>query len=219
MNLSLYSLLACVFEYPRADLGEKLDLLQDVLSKTYPHTLEDLRRFERCLPLNDPRKLEELFTRTFDVQALTTLDIGYVLFGDDYKRGDLLANLNREHLLADNPCGTELADHLPNLLRLLAKSNDGDFKSDLVHYVLIPALSKMIDEFSPDRISRKRELYQKHYKTLIESSEKAIAYLYALKVLEAVLKSDDPSDSAGKSDFRSDFVVEMERELVLEGRS
>ena len=45
-------------------------------------------------------------------QVLATLDIGYVLFGDDYKRGELLANLNQEHRKANNDCGTELADHL-----------------------------------------------------------------------------------------------------------
>ena len=70
--------------------------------------------------------LQELHTRTFDVQSLTTLDIGYVLFGDDYKRGALLSNLNQEHSRAENDCRGELADHLPNLLRLIPKLKDQD---------------------------------------------------------------------------------------------
>ena len=68
--------------------------------------------------------LQELHTRTFDVQALTTLGTGYVLFGDDYKRGALLSNLNREHNDAQNDCRGELADHLPNVLRLIPKLKD-----------------------------------------------------------------------------------------------
>ncbi|MEK6556845.1 MAG: hypothetical protein AABZ14_00895 [Candidatus Margulisiibacteriota bacterium] len=219
MNATLYFLIANVFEYPQPDLGEKLGTLQSILSEAYPETHENMRKFVECMPLDNQRQCEELFTRTFDVQALTTLDVGYVLFGDDYKRGALLANLNREHLFADNDCGTELADHLPNLLRLLTKSKDDEFKVELVQYILLPALEKMIDEFNPNRVSQKRELYQKHYNTLIESSEKATVYLYALRVLETVLKKDFLVDAIREVTYPSDFIVEMDRELVLEGRS
>jgi hypothetical protein len=39
-----------------------------------------------------------LFTRSFDVQAVTTLDLGYIVFGEDYKRGELLVNRAPEFL-------------------------------------------------------------------------------------------------------------------------
>ena len=76
------------------------------------------RKIRTCSP--------ELYLRTFDVQAITTLDIGYVLFGEDYKRGALLAGLSAEHKKVSNDCGIELADHLPNVLRLLPKMEAGE---------------------------------------------------------------------------------------------
>ena len=59
--------------------------------------------FAKALPTDggpfDPEALDEVqevFTRSFDVQSITTLGVGYVMFGDDYKRGEMLVNLNRE---------------------------------------------------------------------------------------------------------------------------
>ena len=113
--------------------------------------------------------MQELFTRSFDVQAIATLDLGYVLFGDDYKRGELLANLNREHVDAKNDCGTELADHLPNILRLMSVLQDEELIEDLAYAIVGPALLEMIGEFDSDRLEKKNESYRKHYKTLIET--------------------------------------------------
>jgi len=58
-------------------------------------------------------------------------------------------------------CGAELADHLPNFLRLMPKLRDRELLRDLVDELLVPALRKMIAEFEPRRIERKTELYKK----------------------------------------------------------
>ena len=65
---------------------------------------------------NPSRKWEEIYTRTFDVQAITTLDVGYVLFGDDYKRGELLVNLNNEHTKAGNDLRNGISWRSPSKL-------------------------------------------------------------------------------------------------------
>ena len=64
---------------------------------------------------------QEYYISTFDVQAICFLDIGYVLFGEDYKRGIFLVNIKKEQIKAGNDCGSELPDHLPNILTLLPK--------------------------------------------------------------------------------------------------
>ena len=138
--------------------------------------------------------MQELFIRSFDVQAVTTLDIGYVLFGDDYKRGELLSNLNREHVAAHVDCGHELADHLPNVLKLLARLEDEELIDEFVKQIIAPALNKMIDEFDSERIQKKNESYAKHYKTLIDtpvaSTEAMTLYKHALRGLFEVLSDD-----------------------------
>jgi len=115
-----YSLLAALFEYPNADYPQRVQDIKDFLDERYIKAAAELDRFQALLPAHDLMTMQELFTRSFDVQAATTLDIGYVLFGDDYKRGEMLANLSREHTQAGIDCGTELADFLPNLLRLIS---------------------------------------------------------------------------------------------------
>ena len=85
--------------------------------------------------------------KTFDVQAVCSLDIGYVLFGEDYKRAQLLVNLQSEHKAAGVDCGSELGDHLPNVLTLLSKTNDPDFAEELGFIITSQAVRFMITKF------------------------------------------------------------------------
>ena len=123
-----YNLFASLLSYPNEESLSKVESTQEYLNKNYPDAAETLNEFTGFARTISLWKWEEIYTRTFDVQAITTLDVGYVLFGDDYKRGELLVNLNKEHTKAGNDCETELSDHLPNILRLLNKLNDKDFK-------------------------------------------------------------------------------------------
>ena len=191
-----YSLLAALFEYPNADYPQRVQDIKDFLDGRYIKAAAELDRFQALLPAHDLMTMQELFTRSFDVQAATTLDIGYVLFGDDYKRGELLANLNKEHREAENDCGTELADHLPNILRLMSVLSDEDLIRDLAYAIIAPALLDMIGEFSVERLEKKNKSYEKHYKTLIETpvavqDDAVTLYKFALKSLYAVLKQAD----------------------------
>jgi nitrate reductase assembly molybdenum cofactor insertion protein NarJ len=190
-----YKLLAALFEYPATtDYSDRVKDIGDYLNGRYPDAATELARFIELLPEDDLRAMQELFTRSFDVQAATTLDVGYVLFGDDYKRGILLANLNREHRNAGVDTGTELADYIPNLLRLMAVMEDEEVLHDLAYAILGPALLEMIREFSTERVEKRNISYEKHYKTLIEepavASDAVTLYQFALKSLYAVLRQD-----------------------------
>lgn len=218
--LSHYHSVADLFEYPDLEFPQKVRKVIDLLDGSYPEAVTELERFLELLPGEELRTMQELFTRTFDVQSATTLDVGYVLFGDDYKRGELLANLNREHLAVENDCRNELADHLPNLLRLLAKIKDKDFADELVQEIIEPALTVMISEFAPGRLEKKNEAYKKHYKTLIESptSELDVTtfYRFALRGLRDVLKKDFKFKEKDTSKTTSDFLQSIIRENEIE---
>ncbi len=85
--------------------------------------------------------------KTFDVQAVCYLDLGYVLFGEDYKRAQLLVNLQSEHKVAGVDCGSELGDHLPNVLMLLSKTTDPGFAEELGFIITTPAVRFMLTKF------------------------------------------------------------------------
>jgi nitrate reductase assembly molybdenum cofactor insertion protein NarJ len=90
---------------------------------------------------------QEYYLKTFDVQAVCYLEVGYVLFGEDYKRAQLLVNLQSEHKKAGVDCGSELGDHLPNVLTLLSKATDPDFAEELGFIITSPAVRFMITKF------------------------------------------------------------------------
>jgi len=220
MESNHYALMADLFKYPDSRFANRAAAVQQYLAVEYPSAVRELDRFLELLPVQDLQTMQALFTHTFDVQAITTLDIGYVLFGDDYKRGELLANLNREHREADNDCGHELADHLPNILNLMGKLREEELLEELVQEMLAPAIKTMISEFRVKRIEEKNRAYLKHYKTLIkepvERSEVSSLYQYALKSLYMVLKIDfslvEKITPAPSIDFLSSVLRENEIE-------
>ena len=217
MNLSHYALLADLYQYPDVGYPQRVRDIRDFLNDNYPEAGEDIDKFVELLPAHDLNKMEELYIRSFDVQSITTMDIGYILFGDDYKRGELLANLNREHKQADNDCGSELGDHLPNLLRLISKLDDQNLIVEMIEELLVPALTKMISEFEPDRIRKKNELYEKHYKTLIESPEdSSLMYLSGLKALDKVIRKDFSVVDKPEKKQTIDFLKSIDTEIEIE---
>lgn len=217
-NLSHYQKLAELFYYPRENYRKDVLAAREILEKNYPLAAEALRPFADFVATANPLDVEELFTRSFDVQAITTLDIGYVLFGDDYKRGEILANLNREHNKVKQDCRQELADHLSNILGLVGKLEDPELRQELVSEILVPALEKMIAEFEPSRLQEKNKIYEKHYKTLIEtSSDFATVFQHPLRALKIVLENDfdcrrEVQEKIQTSDFLKSVRTEMETE-------
>jgi nitrate reductase assembly molybdenum cofactor insertion protein NarJ len=224
MNTAHYNQLAGLLDFPGPGLAARGRELSGLLRENYPDAALEVEHFLDTIP-RTTLDLQELHTRTFDVQSLTTLDIGYVLFGDDYKRGALLSNLNREHAQAGNDCGGELADHLPNVLRLIPKLADRELLEELVRELLVPALMLMIREFDPERIGKKNANYEKHFKTLIDAArcEDSTAYRRVLQaVLDVVARDFEVTQTIARlSDWSArpraaDFLGLVQKEMDIE---
>ena len=86
-NLRL-NLLASLTEFPLEGFSEKVKEVQLFLDGCYPELGQVMDPFTEFVTSASLDELQELHTRTFEVQAITTLDIGYLLFGDDYKFTD-----------------------------------------------------------------------------------------------------------------------------------
>jgi len=213
-----YEVLAPLFAHPSESFADDLSRAIAFLGERYPKAQALLESFTTSCPLSNLRAVQELYARTFDVQAITTLDIGYILFGEDYKRGALLANLNGEHRKAKIDCDTELADHLPNILRLLPRLSDEELRGELITVLLGPALRAMIGEFAPDRLAKQDALYQKHYKTLIDCNEDVprAAYGDVLKALYEVMRIDFGLRVPLQIDQESEFLRSVNTEMNIE---
>jgi len=143
-NLDHYALFADVFRYPETRLEPYTENLLNAVVKIFPDKSQEILAVFKLQTGMSIGEQQEYYLKTFDVQAVCSLDIGYLLFGEDYKRAQLLVNLQKEHQRAKVDCGGELADHLPNILALLTKAAGKDFAEELGFIILIPAIKFML---------------------------------------------------------------------------
>ncbi len=97
---------------------------------------------DACLGGITGTELEELYARTFDINPVCCLEVGWQLYGEDYQRGAFLVEMRarlREHGLAES---AELPDHLGHALRLLGRLGTAEAGRFARHFVL-PAVEKM----------------------------------------------------------------------------
>lgn len=227
-DLANYELLASLFLYPDNNQYKNgIEKVYNYLNNSFPEAAITLQPFVEFINNNSSVETQELYLRSFDVQAITTLDIGFVLFGEDYKRGKLLVHLNEEHNKVGNQCETELSDHLPNLLKLLPKIGDDEVRNEIATLLIIPAVEKMISEFSIEKIEKKDTVYKKHQKVLLDYSQNyRTIFQSTLMALFMVLQRDfgyniiDTNGSTGslmdEPTEIKDFSVNIETEMLTE---
>jgi len=146
-NLNHYKTLADMFRYPDGNQNEYSKMFLKLIAKEFPEKVEMLQRLVELHTKLSIAGQQEYFMKTFDVQAVCFLDIGYMLFGEDYKRAQLLVNLQTEHKVAGVDCGSELGDHLPNVLTLLSLTSNPDFAEELGFIITAPAVRFMLTKF------------------------------------------------------------------------
>jgi nitrate reductase assembly molybdenum cofactor insertion protein NarJ len=145
--MKIYTHIAQLFTYPTGDLRSATVQLMVEFQKYGQSAVDEFLHVAQHFTSKPTSELQEYYIRTFDVNAACYLDIGYVLFGEESKRGQFLLNMKNEQLKAGNDCGTEFADHLPNVLTLLPKIGDHLFREELVVSMVLPALRHMLENF------------------------------------------------------------------------
>lgn len=190
-NRNHYSMLANLFRYPDDDFIFHLNENQDFLNEFYPAAGKELQPFSDYMNHCQPDNRMELYTKTFDVQPICYLDLGYVMFGEDYKRGAFLLNMQEEQSKINNDCGTDLSDNICNVLTLMTKSEDVDFVEDLVWRIFNPCVKKMIAEFNSARVDMKLKILRKMHRAIIqEELNHGNVYKNCFTALLEVLNAD-----------------------------
>ncbi len=141
-----YNYIADLFRYPTAEIKGQVQRVAEYLEQEDALLHVEFGPFHDFFTNNSISSLEEHYIRTFDVRAICHLDIGYIVFGDDSKRGRFLYHMKEEQISAGNDCGSDLADFLPNILTLLGKTNNPDLAEELTVSILLPALSVILQK-------------------------------------------------------------------------
>lgn len=140
----IYEQLADLLEYPDANWSAKVDVCKHNLKVVHSEIAALLRDFFAQIDGLSLAQLQECYTQTFDLNPVCTLEVGYHLFGEDYKRGIFLANLRVTESPFELGQENQLPDYLPVLLRLLGKLRDEELRGDLISECLIPSLALML---------------------------------------------------------------------------
>ena len=148
--MEIYKYIADLFRYPTVESLEKVRHVSKLLFQRDVLLNAKFLPFEEFYTKKSLTDLEEYYIKTFDVQAVCHLDIGYIIFGDDAKRGRFLYHVKEEQEKAGTDCGTDLADFLPNMLTLLSKTTDVVLVEELSVSILLPALKQMLQKLEND---------------------------------------------------------------------
>jgi nitrate reductase assembly molybdenum cofactor insertion protein NarJ len=165
-RLQKYSILAGLFDYPDQKTDDWIRLTNDLLHANNPAATTTFLQFQQTILGMDLHSREEYFINTFEVEALISMDLGYILFGEDYKRGNFLAMMQQEQISAGNDLGSELADHLPNVMRLLPLMSDQEVAEELAYSIILPAIREILKKFE-----NTDNVYQYVFETVLKVME------------------------------------------------
>jgi len=129
--------LANILSYPDKS---KLEHVEPLYSQSQEKkTLDPFYQFTKS---SDLVTVEELFTKTFDLNASCCLEIGWHLYGEQYQRGEFLVNMRQTLAEEKISESNELPDHLSHCLRLLPLLEKEDEAAFAQEYML-PAVVKI----------------------------------------------------------------------------
>ncbi|MEW6208772.1 MAG: hypothetical protein AB1631_10420 [Acidobacteriota bacterium] len=148
INPQIYEYLADLLEYPETGWSARLEACRRLIAAEHADAALDFLRFYRNIAPLTLSGLQELYTQTFDLNPVCTLEIGYHLFGENYKRGELLANLRETESPYSIGQQNQLPDYLPVLLRLIVRLTDEELCLSLISDCMLPALARMNEEMS-----------------------------------------------------------------------
>lgn len=128
-----------LLDYPGEDFDVRLDSVERVLRELPSTDVRDrLIEGARSLAGMDAIVRQEEYTRLFDFNPGTTLELTYHRWGDAKERGTALAGLQRLYDETGwSPAGGELPDFLPRVLEFLSVA-----PADVVQ--------RLLDDFRPE---------------------------------------------------------------------
>lgn len=141
-NENIYEGLAALFSYPNEEFHLHAEKCLRDMDGEPTEAAEKLREFCAATEGLTAEELQELFTRTFDLNPLCTLEIGWQLYGEDYQRGEFLVKMRQQLREYDLRESGELPDHLSHALMLLG-TLEPEEAAEFAGSYLLPAIDKM----------------------------------------------------------------------------
>ncbi len=148
MNQSIhpYLLLAELFEPPRPGCLASAERCGLILALRNPEATRAVARFATWATEASAEQLQEAYRAAFEASPSGCLEVGFQLYGDDYRRGMFLMRIqaaSHAHAIAPRLPQRELADHLAPMLRLLAVMSVHEDPRTLAGESVLPACQRL----------------------------------------------------------------------------
>ncbi len=138
----IYDSLASLLVYPGEDYRQRVARTVETLAQAEPGAAALLEDFSRGTERLSTEDLQELYTQTFDLNPVCSLEVGWHLFGEQYERGEFLVKMRQQLRRFALPESAELPDHFSHVLAVLGRMEQqeaDEFAAACFH----PALDKM----------------------------------------------------------------------------
>lgn len=112
------------------------------IAEACPEAAQPLEAFLAHVSAARLGELQEQYARTFEVDPQCCLEVGWHLFGENYKRGEFLVQMRRLLRELELPENAELPDHLTQLLRAAGRM-DPESAGILARRRILPAVERM----------------------------------------------------------------------------
>jgi nitrate reductase delta subunit len=142
MSTLLYDQLATLLCYPGTAYLGAVDACRQTLAAAEPAVGVHVERFAAGVREMCVADLEELFTHTFDINPISSLEVGWQLFGEQYERGTFLVRMRQEMRRLALSESTELPDHLTHVLAVLGRL-EPEHADDFATACVLPAVERM----------------------------------------------------------------------------
>jgi nitrate reductase molybdenum cofactor assembly chaperone len=154
--------LAVLLEYPEEHTAAHFDAALSAVREQCPGAARSLLQWGEYFCDTPLWEAQEAYTQTFDLNPSCSLDVGYYLFGEDYQRGVFMAHLRESQEAVGMEAGPELPDHLPVLLRWLARVYDTELYTDMTAECVVPVLRRMDEMLVSGRGATDRQNPYRH---------------------------------------------------------
>lgn len=147
---SLFDSFAALLEYPSSDFRDETQRCLELMKSIHPEAADVFEKFATAVEQNSLQRMQELFTTTFDMQPVCYPYVGFHLYGESYKRGAFMAQLNEAYHGIGYSAEQELPDNLAVILRFIGFDSENrysEFSQALISDGVLPSLEKMLKVF------------------------------------------------------------------------
>ncbi len=136
-----WQLFADLLDYPYESPAAALEECRLLTEESFPKAGAKVAEFQEASRAWDLGRLQEEYTKAFDLDETHSLYVGYHLLGESYKRSAMLLEFKERYRTLGMEVAGELADHLPVVLRFLGMCDDADVTDE----ILVEAVWSMLD--------------------------------------------------------------------------